>query len=156
MEMESFAAEQTRNFTEEEKAIIDEAVTALETVCRERIISNPDVEHHNAWAAFDIGGETKNCVVVFTTKKPFEKPGDSFFHEGVTGLVPVDDLAVMYMSDEASNFWDVFGRNTDYVIDPEETLADNFSFTIIYGVDSEEYPNPEIIEAIDALLRAGK
>ena len=26
---------------------------------RERIISNPDVEHHNSHAAFDIGGEKR-------------------------------------------------------------------------------------------------
>ena len=117
---------------------------------QERIISNPDVGHHNSHAAFDIDGEMKECVVVFTTK-PFEKPGDSFFDEMVTGLVPIDDLSVMYTSDEAANFWDVFGRNTDYVIDPEETLADNFAYTLIYGPD-REYATPELIQAIDAIL----
>lgn len=102
-----------------------------------------------------IGGEMRECTAVFTAGKPFEKPGDSFFDDMVTGLVPIDDLSTMYTADDAANFWDVFGENTDYVIDPEETLADNFSFAIVYGTDSAEYPTPAIIEAIDACLKSG-
>lgn len=119
---------------------------------REIIISNPDVEHHNSWAAFEIGGEVRNCAVIFTTSKPFEQPGDSFFEGMVTGLVPIDDLSTLYTSDDAANFWDVFGRNTDYVIDPEETLADNFAYTIIDGTEGD-YATPELIESIDAYLK---
>jgi len=98
--------------------------------------------------------EMRDCTVVFTTKEPFRQEGDNFFDDnGVTGLVPVDDLNTMYIADDAANFWDVFGRNTEYVIDPEETLADNFSYAVIYGTDSEKYKNPEIVRNIDALLR---
>ena len=73
----------------------------------------------------------------------------------VTGLVPIDDMTTMYTSDDAANFLDVFGENTDYVIDPEETLADNFAYLMIYGLDGREYRTPEIVQAIDALLKAG-
>ena len=120
---------------------------------KDRIISNPDVEHHNSHAAFTINGEEKECTVIFTTTKPFENPGDMFFEYEMTGLVPIDDLSTVYPSDDASDFWDVFGRNTTYVIDPEETLADNFRFTIVYGPDGKEYENAEIIEKIDEYLR---
>ena len=34
---------------------------------REKIIANPDVEHHNSYAAFEINGKMTNCTVVFTT-----------------------------------------------------------------------------------------
>ena len=122
---------------------------------REKIIANPDVEHHNSYAAFEINGKMTNCTVVFTTSKPYRKPGDSFFDEKVTGLVPIDDMTTMYTADEAANFWDVFGRNTDYVIDPEEVMADNFSYAMIYGPDGKDYETPEIIQAIDKLLKAG-
>ena len=122
---------------------------------RERMIANPDVEHHNSYAAFDIDGKLTDCTVLFTTEKPFEKPGDSFFDGMITGLVPVDDMTTMYTSDAAANFLDVFGENTDYVIDPEETLADNFAFLMIYGLDGMEYKTPEIVQAIDALLKQG-
>ena len=116
------------------------------------IISNPDVGHHNSFASFEINGEMKDCTVIFTTSKPFEQPGDNFFAGMVTGLVPIDDLSVMYTSEDAANFWDVFGKNTGYVIDPEETMADNFAYTIIYGME-REYETPEIIEAIDTYLK---
>ena len=122
---------------------------------RERMISNPDVEHHDSYTTFDINGTPTNCVALFTTGKPFEKEGDSFFDDMVTGLVPIDDMSTLYTSGDAANFWDVFGRNTDYVIDPEETLADNFSFTVIYGLDGKKYKTPEIIQAIDMLLKSG-
>lgn len=121
---------------------------------KELIISNPDVGHHNSYASFDINGEMKDCTVIFTTAKPFEQPGDNFFVGMVTGLVPVDDLSVMFTSADAENFTDVFGMNTDYVIDPEETLADNFAYAIVYGFD-RDYQTPEIIEAIDAHLKNG-
>ena len=122
---------------------------------RERMVSNPDVEHHNSYAAFDIDGRLTNCVVLFTTSRPFEQPGDSFFNGMVTGLVPIDDMTTMYTSDDAANFLDVFGENTDYVIDPEETLADNFAYLMVYGLDGREYRTPEIVQAIDALLKKG-
>lgn len=122
---------------------------------REVMISNPDVEHHNAHAAFEIDGEMRECVAVFATSRPFDQPGDSFFTCAVTGLVPIDDPDTMYTADDAANFWEVFGRNTDYVIDPEETMADNFAYTLVYGPEGRDYANPEIIEAIDALLKAG-
>ena len=122
---------------------------------RERMISNPDVEHHNAYAAFEIDGRSIDCVALFTTSKPFEKVGDSFFDGMVTGLVPIGDMTTMYTSDDAANFLEVFGENTDYVIDPEETLADNFAYLMIYGLDGKAYKTPEIIQAIDALLKTG-
>ena len=120
---------------------------------QEKILSNPDVEHHNSYASFDIGGQMLDCAVIFMTDSPFREPGDNFFDSGLTGLVPIDDLSTAYTSDNAADFWDVFGRNTEYVIDPEETLADNFSYTIIRGTDNSEYKTPEIIEKIDAYLK---
>ena len=33
------------------------------------------------------------------------------------------------------------------------TMADNFSYVILYGTEGREYPTPEIIQAIDAMLR---
>ena len=122
---------------------------------RNVIISNPDVEHHNSCASFDINGKATDCAVVFLPEKPFEQPGDSFFDGMKTGLVPVDTLSTLYTAEDAANFWDVFGRNTEYVIDPEETMADNFSYTIVRGTDASLYETPRIIQEIDSLLKAG-
>ncbi len=114
----------------------------------EKYISNPDVEHHNSYATFNINGESKDCFAALIATKPFEKEGDSFFDCMTRALVPVDGSDTYYLPEEAENFWDIFGRNTDYVIDPEECMADNFSFAMTYGIGGREYKNPEIIEAI--------
>ena len=41
------------------------------------------------------------------------------------------------------------------MIDPEETMADNFSYTIVRGTDASLYETPRIIQEIDSLLKAG-
>ena len=67
--------------------------------------------------------------------------------------VPIDALDTYYTIDEASDFWDVVGRNTDYVIAPEECLADNFGFTLAYGFDGMDYQTPGLIADIYDALR---
>lgn len=120
-------------------------------------ITNPDVEHHNSYATFKINGQDKDCFVDFVTEKPFEKPGVSFFDAGNTALIPIDGTDIYYTPEMADNFYQVFGENTGYVIDPEECLADNFSYALLYGMDGPGgfgYPNPEIIEGILSYLQA--
>ncbi len=117
----------------------------------EYYISNPDVEHHNAYATFTIGGEKVDCFTAFLTTKHFEKAGDSFFDYCTTALIPIDGSDVYYTLEDASDFYDVFGKNTGYVIDPEECMADNFSYALIYGAEGKDgkgYETPEIIEGI--------
>ena len=113
-----------------------------------KYISNPDVEHHNAYATFRIDGTDVDCYAALIATKPFEKKGDSFFDCQATALVPVDGSDTYYLPEDADNFWEVFGKNTDYVIDPEECMADNFRFAMTYGTDGMDYANPEIIDAI--------
>ena len=114
----------------------------------EKYISNPDVEHHNSYAAFKIKGEDTDCFIALIAMEPFEKAGDLFFDSMSAVLVPVDGSDIYYLPEDAENFWEIFGENTDYVIDPEECMADNFGYALAYGEDGIEYPNPEIIEKI--------
>lgn len=121
----------------------------------EYYIANPDVEHHNSYATFLIDGKETDCFTAFATTKHAEKPEETFMDFGVTALVPTDGTDTWYTVDRASNFNEIFGTNTGYVIDPEECLADNFSYAVIYGEQGPEgkgYPNPEIIEAIMSYL----
>ena len=120
---------------------------------REKMISNPDVRNHDSYATFTINGKKTDCIVIYTTKRGFRRKGDLFFDCELVGLVPVDDLNRMYTKKNASDFWEVFGENTDYVIDPEEAMADEFGYTIVFGVDGLEYETPEIIEKIDEKLK---
>ncbi|MBP3871125.1 MAG: hypothetical protein J6E46_09135 [Faecalicoccus sp.] len=119
-------------------------------------ISNPDVEHHNSYATFRINGEDIDCFTDFVTTKHFEKAGDQFFDVATTALVPIDGSDIYYTPEQAENFDEVFGKNTDYVVDPEECMADNFSYALNYGMKGskgEGYPNPEIIEGIIDYLK---
>ena len=118
-------------------------------------ISNPDVEHHNASAIFKIDGRDVECFTDWVTTRHFEKEGDNFFECAATALVPVDGTDAYYTSDQASNFNEVFGTNTEYVTDPEECLAENFALLMTYGTkgpDGNGYQSPEIIEGIIAYL----
>ena len=94
-------------------------------------ISNPDVENHDSYATFNINGKNIDCYMVLTASKPFEQPGDSFFHCIQSAIVPINSKGEFYLPEDAINFWEIFGKNTNYVIDPEECLADNFSYAIL-------------------------
>ncbi len=114
-------------------------------------ISNPDVEHHDSSAVFSIDGKDVECFCDLVTTKHFEQPGDKFLAYATTALVPVDGTDTYYTPEQASNFFEVFGGNTDYVIDPEECMAENFAYALTYGTE-KDYKSPEIIEGILASL----
>lgn len=116
---------------------------------REKLLSNPDVESFDSYATFTINGEKKKCVVFPYLVRGFEKKGDSFFDAVETKLMPIDDTSKLYSVKEATDFWEVFGKNTDYILAIEETMADNFSYAVM--LDKEEikvFPNPEILQEI--------
>lgn len=116
--------------------------------------SNPDVEHHDAYASFRIDGQDMNCYLYLVTTKHFEEPGDVCDDYWAPMLIPIDGRNEYYTVEEAENFYEVFGENTDYLIDPEECLADNFAYAMVYGLDAP-YATPEIIEGILSILMGG-
>ena len=120
-------------------------------------ITNPDVEHHNSYATFFINGEPVDCFTEYVTTMHYAEAQASFMTCSETALVPIDGTDIYYTPEQASNFDEVFGTNTGYVVDPEECMADNFADAMLYGIngkDNQGYPNPEIIQGIiDRLSR---
>lgn len=114
---------------------------------RDILGSNPDVEAFDSYTMFNINGEMTKGVVVTLLKNPYSE-GANLFDNLSTGIVPYDNPNVYYTIDEVSNFWDVFGENSNYIIATEEAIADNFSSAVIYGMDGRGYKNPEIIQSI--------
>ena len=53
--------------------------------------------------------------------------------------------------EDVSGFWEQVGRNTGYILHPEEILADNFMLMIL-GVPNQ--PSPEIIKKMERILRS--
>ena len=134
---------------------VHDAGYALPPSAMEYHISNPDVEHHDSSAMFSINGKDVECFADMATTRHFQKEGDSFFDCITTALVPVDGTDTYYTPDQAANFSEVFGSNTKYVADPEECMADNFSFALVYGKEGKNgsgYKSPEIIEGVISYL----
>ena len=50
---------------------------------------------------------------------------------------------------EVSGFFEQVGRNTQYVIHPEEILADNFALLIL---EKRDVPSPEILRKMEEIL----
>ena len=109
--------------------------------------SNPDVEHHDSYATFNIDGQDIDCFAAWI----YLQEPDGSYSDDKPVLIPIDGTDIYYLPEQASNFDEVFGTNTDYVFDPEECMAKNFSYAMYYGIegkDGQGYPNPGIIQGI--------
>lgn len=120
---------------------------------QEILISNPDVEKNDSYATFTINGKKRECYMVWYLKEPFQNAGNSFFYFGTTGLIPRDDLSTIYNINAASDFWEILGKNTEYVTAAEECLADNFSDAIRFGINVQ-YESPEIIKKMITYMKS--
>ena len=126
-------------------------------------ISNPDVSCYDSYANITVNGVKQNCTMINVANKAYE--GGSFFRYLKVGFIPLDNnftpivkdgKTVIYDLDDATDFYNLVGRNTGYVINPEECLADNFSIAVNGFQPSprrQELPNPEIIEKIREALK---
>lgn len=120
-----------------------------------RRITNPDVNSFDSFATFMIDGTPTQCTMAIYASKPYE--GGSFFDYISVGLLPLEecvaqgtDQTKVYQISDASDFFDKVGRNTSYVINPEEIMADNFSFAL---TDRDSLPSMELIERIKSYLK---
>ena len=143
--------------------VMDHEVEFGPTV-REMLLANPDVERYDNWAEFTIGGEKRRCILVCTYDCDFAEaaatdPDASFFDHMESVLVPLDEPDTMIPIEQVSDFYQVVGHNSDYVIAAEECLAENFGFMIGYGfngyygfVDNKfqffPYQTPQLIYSI--------
>ena len=123
-------------------------------------ISNPDVARYDSWSTFTINGVETPCTMWY--RKVREYTGGPFFTYGEPCLLPLDadfkpvmnadGSPVIYELSEAVDFNSRIGINTDYVINPEEVLADNFAFALL-----DFFPNgngsPELTERLKEVMR---
>ena len=71
--------------------------------------------------------------------------------EAATASTPAGSTSRLVEVKEVSGFFEQIGRNTSYIIHPEEILAVNFAL-IVTG--ETEFPSPEVAEGIRSVLRA--
>ena len=137
---------------------VEDSDYELPPCVREKFLSNPDVEHHDAHATFIIDGQEKECFVAWIATMDYSEAQSSSESMTATALIPIDGTDVYYTKEQASNFDEVFGTNTGYTIDPEECMADNFADAMQYGMDGKNgqgYPNPEIIRGVIGRVSTG-
>lgn len=68
-----------------------------------------------------------------------------------TGLATYDPSHPKLLAfDQVSGFYEQVGRNTEYIIHPEEILADNFSLLVLQKKDVR---SPDLLRRIDSVLK---
>jgi hypothetical protein len=132
---------------------------------RARKITNPDAPVNNHFIAVTIDGrEVELMPVLFSKTERYDaaRGGNLFSYldfklmqlENDAGVRrPALRLGQGVLFDPASvpGFHEQIGRNTKYIIHPEEILADNFVFLIDGRID---LPTPRVIEAMGQVLQA--
>jgi len=137
---------------------------------RSLLMSNPDVERNDNWAEFTIGGVKRRCTLTAVYTSSYAEaaaidPEANFFYYTQGVLVPLDEPNTMIPIDQATDFYDIMGHNSDYFFAAEEYLADNFSYLIAYGLDGRydfdwdqerivfiPYPTPQLIRSMHNML----
>jgi len=132
-----------------------------------RKLTNPDApfSRHAIEVEHD-GRKVKVAPILYArTEKYDEKQGGAFFRYLVFRLLALDveDLAkakrdadgklTLLKPEEAKGFQEKIGRNTRYVIHPEETMADNFVFLVL---GKKDLPNPEIVQAMKKVFAGNR
>ena len=124
-------------------------------------ITNPDVNRYDSYSMFTIDGKKTPCAMWFHTDT-FDYKGGPFFTYGKPGLIPLDEnfdpimnedgTPVIYPTEKAEDFYEMVGKNTGYIINPEEVLADNFAFALLdYFMEGKN--SPEVTERLRNVMK---
>ena len=121
-------------------------------------ITNPDATQTDSYINVMIGDKEQSCMMILYASGAYN--GGSFFNylnigflllQGDKQMSPViiAEGPVIYNMKEVSNFYEQVGRNTQYIIHPEEIMADNFAFVLL---DKKDLPDMRIVSEIKSLL----
>ena len=129
-----------------------------------RKLTNPDAPRMDALVRVPVGGHADAGAPVLLGKSDLydEKVGGPFFQQMEFRLLALDapgggaaprpvlqSDGTALLAPPGDAYMARIGRNTDYVIHPEEILADNF----VLLVNHRKVPSPEILDKLDAVLR---
>lgn len=129
------------------------------TAIKDLRITNPDAPHTDAFITVKKDGKPVDCMMVLYSDQPYN--GGLFFKylnvgfmeltsEGKREAVMKNGKPIIYSMNDISGFFEQIGRNTQYILHPEEILADNFVFAIN---DRKKQPSQKIIDEIQKRLR---
>ena len=119
-------------------------------------ISNPDVSRFDSYITLDIDGKPQKCAMLLYADRPYTD--GAFFNYLTIGFIPLDEAlnpvqengkTVIYPFDKPTGFFEQIGKNTGYIIDPEEIMAENF---VSAFVNQQGLPNPELTEHVRKII----
>ena len=119
-------------------------------------ITNPDATQTDTYISLKLDGKEQDAMMVLYAKDEYS--GGSFFEYLQIGFLALDENQQVLMEDgaakiyglrEAKGFFEQIGRNTQYIIHPEEILAENFSMAL-WG---NKAPSPKIIAEIQRIMK---
>jgi hypothetical protein len=128
----------------------------------DRKLTNPDAPLVDC--TIELKGKDQTFVaapVLYASAKEYDPKAGSFFKYMTFRLMVLDkrdgkwvpammgDQAVVIDPKNEPAFFDRIGKNTNYIIHPDEILADNFVF-LVQG--SQNLPTPRIVEAMGKIL----
>jgi len=122
-------------------------------------ITNPDATQTDSYITVTVGGKAVPCMMILYAKGDYT--GGSFFNYLSIGFLELQgdetksavigrEGPVIHGMDEVENFFEQVGRNTQYIIHPEEIIADNFAFAVL---GEEGLPDQELVQRIQAVLK---
>lgn len=136
---------------------------------RVRKITNPDAPGKDHCIRVEVGGKSISAVpIVFSRTDTYdvrrggevfdymqfrlmEVTADSSLPVAVAVIGP--DGPRMLEVSQVSGFFEQVGRNTTYIVHPEEILADNFA---LLALGERNVPSPEVLGKIEEILKKSK
>lgn len=128
---------------------------------KSRKITNPDAPMLDFCIQLNLQGQPIRAVPVLFSKTPSYSQGGEFFDylSFQFLLLESDGSSFLSVSQEpgyrladpgdVTGFFEQVGRNTDYVLHPEEILADNFALLML---EVQDVPSPEILFQMKEIL----
>jgi hypothetical protein len=125
-----------------------------------RKITNPDAYHFDAAVEVTVDGAPVRAIPL-TLARALPYRGGGLFRnvsveflvvdveDGVTTARMRDGAPVLHPLPRIEGYWEKIGRNTQYLIHPEEIMADNFALAI---TGEHDVPNPGILDAVLMVL----
>ncbi len=122
-------------------------------------ITNPDAPQTDSYIDLNVDEASKSCMMILYANQDYS--GGDFFKYLNVGFLCLkgdtlktiaykNDKPVIYTMSQVSGFFEQVGKNTQYIIHPEEILADNFAFAIL---GTTGLPNQEIVNKIKEKLQ---
>ncbi len=131
-----------------------------------RRITNPDAPANDHCIRVQVSGQDRWAVpILYSSVEKYDvKRGGEFLHylrfqllliarsEDSSAARPLENAQgpILLETDQVSGYLEQVGRNTGYIIHPEEILADNFSLLVLR---QRNVPSPTILENLERILR---